>query len=959
MPFLLCLIVFTFWLVVGLAAINLLLPRRRSLRDLLLAPAVGASITLLATFTLNRWGWPVGRFGPWLTICLLAGAALIVWRRWPGLPVRRYAPFAVLLVLALLLAGRPMRGYGFDWLSYCNNDMANYCLAAARVLRHGFFDPPTASDLIDCQDLAQWHWALHVVGGIRCGSEMFIAWVSSCTGLTVHAVFMPVTLTLHLMLVSAAAALAASCRRPRRAMLWACALGAVSPLLTYGALAQLIAQVAGMGVACALTTVLLLRQRWCPRARYLGRSVLLGTLGAALLVLYPEIVPLLALAFVVYLALLLRRGKAAPLPLLGSAAIALLISVVLLREYFPASVRFLLTQAKYGTGSNDELRAIFPYYLVPAGLANLWGLAPLGVPVPEPRLSLVILAGAGLIVVVLGCAGVLALRRVPVAVPCVVGAVMAAGLGAIKSGFGLFKLAMFMQPFLLGTLAIACACNRSRVRQAVVAALLLAFVTFDLQTQRHYVRTSYGEGNSGQVRNASYHRYLRAFKDRVDHCPGRSFLVDSSNYSLVRLVADYLRGRSACFPFQPWFQEGYERSSGPGGLASLCRDPEALEVLRQFQAYFEQCSVRADFDLHDSANPGATNGFIVNRHGCPDRGMSQCEYLITGDRQTVFNARGMPDFDAPPFQVVPMDRVHNHLLFITSDRGKPLHTPAAYYHLEPNPAHGGYIQSVGRHLLFEVLNPTPGMRLVLDLTASLNADGENHVPGAAVIGERRIPMGAVGRGSCRLFSPPLVPQCIHGHYYVALDMESEGGGFDYRQKNLAGMWGSDYKLDRRRFVGFARDISAVSAQEYDRLRAPTILTSFPDDLRNVDLEYSGLYEEGWSAEEAFCVLAHPGGQAVLVIEGDLQQSSSANRDREMVVRVDGKEVLRKLVAPGSFASHCPVVGPPGRRRIELHFSGSEAPAPDTRRVSARLRRLGFERTADEPVSTEDRSAAHR
>src|SRR5262249_60233961 len=108
-----------------------------------------------------------------------------------------------------------------------------------------------------------------------------------------------------------------------------------------------------------------------------------------------------------------------------------------------------------GSSANDALTEVFPHFLVPRGLASLWGLQPLVPTAAEPWLSLWVALGAAL----LGCAAVaclaMALRAVLVGllggVCLLVGSMMARQMAA----FGLFKLAMIIQPFLLGALAPA------------------------------------------------------------------------------------------------------------------------------------------------------------------------------------------------------------------------------------------------------------------------------------------------------------------------------------------------------------------------------------------------------------------------------------------------------------------------------------------------------------------------
>ena len=76
------------------------------------------------------------------------------------------------------------------------------------------------------------------------------------------------------------------------------------------------------------------------------------------------------------------------------------------------------------------------------------------------------------------------------------------------------------------------------------------------------------------------------------------------------------------------------------------------------------------------------------------------------------------------------------------------------------------VSGVGRRFLFQVLKPTPGVRLVMEFTSSFASDAENLLPPAAAIGAQRRAFGMGGRGSARVFSPPLEPQEIEGRKFV-------------------------------------------------------------------------------------------------------------------------------------------------------------------------------------------------
>jgi hypothetical protein len=285
----LCLALFLYFLLAGSAAVRALHASRSRVQDLLIAPVVGVGLTLIPVFALNRAGVPVVAFARWLAPVLpvLAVVAhLLLSRReraragevlapageraapaderaalayagtttapsptWRSAVVA-YLPFFGILVVAALLTGRPMLNYGFDWLSFCNDDMANYTLAAERFLHYGFLDTPPAERLVRGEDYALTYWFFHVPSMVRAGAELMIAWVCGVTGLSPHEAFMPLIVSFHLGLVSAAGGLVYTARDRRLPALLTCALAACSAGLTFGTVYQLIAQSCGLGILC-------------------------------------------------------------------------------------------------------------------------------------------------------------------------------------------------------------------------------------------------------------------------------------------------------------------------------------------------------------------------------------------------------------------------------------------------------------------------------------------------------------------------------------------------------------------------------------------------------------------------------------------------------------------------------------------------------------------------------------
>src|SRR5258708_4784358 len=205
--FLLIFTVLLYFMVIGRAVIAAVNLRMGILWSCLLAPTVGLATVLLFVNEFSKWEIPVHTFGPALSIVLLVvSIAIIVWRR-PILPWKQLFPYLVLTLLYLAYTGWQMFKFGFNWISYANDDMANYCLAAERFLHHGYYELPLQTEL-EGLDYTQAFWFMHALQQIRPGSELLLAWLCSVTGLNAHQVFMPLILNLSLIQLCGVGALA-------------------------------------------------------------------------------------------------------------------------------------------------------------------------------------------------------------------------------------------------------------------------------------------------------------------------------------------------------------------------------------------------------------------------------------------------------------------------------------------------------------------------------------------------------------------------------------------------------------------------------------------------------------------------------------------------------------------------------------------------------------------------------
>src|SRR5262249_36295745 len=134
----------------------------------------------------------------------------------------------------------------------------------------------------------------------------------------------------------------------------------------------------------------------------------------------------------------------------------------------------------------------------------------------------------------------------------------------------------------------------------------------------------------------------------------------------------------------------------------------------------------------------------------------------------------------------------------------------------------------------------------------------------------------------------------------------------------------------------------VTDEEYRRLTPPRSVSRLPADLRNPALEYSGIYEDGWVAEHAYVRLSRAPGADFVAIRGVALPAPAGSPPQQLVVSVDGQEVVRQAIdAPFTLRVAAPPG--PGRARVDVRVSPLRPlAAPDTRRVGFLLLSVEFQ-----------------
>jgi hypothetical protein len=295
-----------------------------------------------------------------------------------------------------------------------------------------------------------------------------------------------------------------------------------------------------------------------------------------------------------------------------------------------------------------------------------------------------------------------------------------------------------------------------------------------------------------------------------------------------------------------------------------------------------------------------------------------------------------------------------NLIYLSSSLGSYFYLPEfpkiSLFETEGDPFFaGGHIAAAGRYLLFRINSPATAYRLVLDLTTTILADGKAQLPAARVLGEGTASIGLVGHGAARVLSPTFKPLVIDGVCYVLLDLGADAKNIRSPRTGLMALYGNDVDIDYRRVVAFLRNIRLKSEDASFSGAAPSKVERFPADLANHNLEFSGIYEDGWVGDRGFLRL-HSDTAGSAVIRGTFPAGIGMD-EVELTLKVGDSAPVRKMLAPGYFVISAPA--PKGSSRIAFEFSKiGRLPVGDNRPAVALISSVAIENAeADLSIAT--------
>jgi hypothetical protein len=627
-------------------------------------------------------------------------------------------------------------------------------------------------------------------------------------------------------------------------------------------------------------------------------------------------------------------------------------------SYWWDVVSAVRSQIGNGTLTHPADALVFPYFLIKSGLVSFWGLAPITdmtfALIPKWRVGLAmvffIVAGASV-------AAALYERKMIGAVTAVM-----AGLALFllwkRADFGLFKASLYIQPFLaaligeyLTRLFVACRecgldsiriTRASRFAAIATCGALALFATLALKGQGttlfRYGKIAADDPETpyfNQVAGSSREHLLTWLTALTRLDDGRHYVVDSYNPVLTKLIMYYTRGTSTHviseYPFNIGDFASYVTNLNPAAATDFAR---ANPV--NFSFFWVSSKKRDTVRLQQWSQPPQWNDVLI----------------ATGSRNSVLNKLSSERSYEHILSIHDVADVSNYVSFLPSKLSRPYfdYTNSDFntedvqglpgrVALWPNESDYFFrdrtFAGAGRYILLNAINPSAAPRVLVELTSSFSPAMDFALPPTQVVSDSAFQLGAVGRGSARLYSPPITPTKLGGLTVFGLDM-----GVDGRQNKQAD---GKIVLDTRWLTTYVRDISLISEEEYRALKPPHLIAHFPSDLANKALEYSGFYEDGWIAERAFLYLAPPPKAARFFVRGILPSESHASDISELVVLIDGVEKGRHLLQPGGFEFSFDLEPSPEPIRVDL-MANAALPlgSQDARIASVLIRSIGWE-----------------
>ncbi len=929
LAFLLPLGLYLYWFILGKAALTLLYTQRQTTRSNFLAPIIGFSILQLAIFLPNWFGLPVKIYASYITIFLFALSVLILYWKKPILFCKQEGKFYLLMLAGYTFFAFPLFKFGFHWYSFGNFDMAGYyCLTALRYIHNGYNTPFNVAIALSQKDYTQFSVALWNAAAIRCGSSFYLAWLAVCTRLSVIATFMPLICAQNLLIFSGVIAI--SYKRKKEAFsLLSLLFIIISPLNTLGVVYQLLGQVSGMALllGCSALVFHNFKMRY-PHVN-LKLSFLIGVLLATLSISYPEISPFLILSMLIYYCVGIWKKNICVKSLVILFSLSLFFTLCLTNTATVNILKFLFIQINSNQFHSSEL--LFPYFLKPNGAGILLGFFPIAATYISYVTSFYILLS---LVLLFSCL-IYTFKKIKATIEgyhCLFLVMFATALFLLftTNGFGLFKIAMYLQPFLALILAdlFLNLYRGNKLKKYLILFLTFFTIVSQINVAIYYIYRSYGSvGTFVEVPYISAHNLEGSIQKMIEQSPDsqRLYLNTQSNIVISELLFTLFYGhaydnisRNYRYENQTILQPSFSESRNVEQLCKITFLSFPINGLsNQFDSLYCKNSIPITYiiSLKD----------ILNIKSSP-LPLTKLNELVTRNPQDLKN------------YLVFINSILGYDYYLNVSDEKKSHFIGRY-----GPQIDWYFkndiwQVFGEYSLYQIINPTHSPQLVLNLSRTVLPNKK--LPTVNIIGVNSTLLPIVGYGSARIVSPPIISRNINGKDYIMLDLGPATKNPIHNQ-GLNKLYNRNISLDNQFISAYVRGLSLYDQNELKTLKTPSSLSQFPTDLKNPNLFYSGVYEDGWIGNNSYVILNKKATQKNLEILLNIPQNMRPTST--LTIWIDDKPVTIKTLSIGEIKLILPVTKlSSNNHKIHLQFSKMILlPTPDNRPVSGKINFIGF------------------
>ncbi|MEC8086108.1 MAG: hypothetical protein VX096_04015 [Pseudomonadota bacterium] len=953
------LLLFILCYIIGMMLTHVLPNHLSSLQKTLLSPTVGLSLIVIVFYFVNVLGYTINQAAIPITLIFLLISFLVLFKNETKLIIKEKY-FYLTLFVSFAFVGYPFVFFGFDWVSYANDDMANYALAAQRSQNFGLEHTPDFVSLLNGGDQSHYFWFMHAVMGHRIGSEILLSYFASLTGLNAHQIFMPTIVMLHMSLVTAIGALACNSNLSKNIIFLSMLFVALSPLTILGTIFQLIAQVGGIAIMLCCLILIVREEHHRDYIDLLKYNILPSLIILAFVVYYTEMLPFFGAVWFLYLLHLLNKDTNVFVGLLKNAFIIFLFSLVILDVELIRYIYFLIHQIFGGLSGPNYDMILFPYYLIPSGIANFWGLSPIAYYLPEPYQNITILLG--LINFYLLIKYVIpSIKNSNMILYLLLVSMLAVFLLLFinNSEFGLFKLAMYLQPILFLAIGIYILNNYEKFNKILKLYISLNAAIMISVSFYHTVKVSFKDNSYSEYRvNSQFENLVSS--EEFKSC-SNTYISDQPNIVLSKFQDLYLKDHKTFFPSRMFYEHlsniGEESLDNPfmkdNYINSLknFNDTKNSIIANKYYVYSDGLSSSKKREFVPEAE-SKNKCFTSSRFKNNTENISNCFsaqrnlkelinsscFIVTERRNNPFNSYHLSNTGR--FYSIKKN-VSNKLIFIHSDLGQHYYggiKNIAYTHDENDPMFlDNKISSLGNNLLFLVVNPSKKPSLVFEASSTLLRQNDNQLPPATVNGKA---IDIVGRGSARVLMNNVPLSEIDDLKYLHLNFPKRGKKFPINRIGLMKLYGNDINHDYRNITVFSRDISLVDSSQIASVNIPSSIKNFPSDLKNKNFFYSGIYEDGWISEESYFYF-NPSSKSKLLIEGEIPFINNNDFQTKLVLQYED-QIISKELKVGKFQIKIPISIESNKIKIKLLFSNTQRlPNNDNRIVGAYINKIGF------------------